>query len=169
MVQVNVSSGDIARVEADALVTAINSGGMWFGGIDGVIQRCAGGQFHQQASAAAPLEDGKTVVARGKPHKGAFRNVVFVVDDLQRPLREVVLAGLRAADEAGFKTVTLPTIRMGVMLGAVEKTVQKAVEEMVAAVTAFKDNASSVESVTFVVYNDDNTQRLLADALLPAN
>jgi O-acetyl-ADP-ribose deacetylase (regulator of RNase III) len=167
MVEVRVLSGDIARVEADALVTAINSFGMWFGGVDGVIQRCAGSHFHQQAG-RAPLQDGKTVVAYGdKPHKGAFRNVVFVVDDMRQPLRKVVLAGLEAADLAGFKTVTLPTMRMGVMLGLVEKTPQQAVDEMAAAVNAFKGSARSVETITVVVYKDAKVLRWLTDALLP--
>ncbi|MCX6778918.1 MAG: macro domain-containing protein, partial [Candidatus Magasanikbacteria bacterium] len=130
--RIQVRTGDIAREPAEVLITAINSGGMWFGGIDGVIQRAAGKLFHSQAAAAMPLLDGRTVVARngGHAHSGAFKNVVFVVDDLQQRLREIIYAGLTAADGAGFKTVTIPTIRMGVMLGAVEHTVEEAVEEM---------------------------------------
>src|SRR3990167_1163934 len=110
---ISVVSGDIARVKADALITAINSGGAWFGGIDGVISRAAGDLFHAQAGAAMPLTDGQTVVAHsnGRAHKGAFTNVVFVVDDLRRPLREVVQSGLRAAADAGAQSVSLPTIR----------------------------------------------------------
>ncbi|MBI2062436.1 MAG: hypothetical protein HYT64_01985 [Candidatus Yanofskybacteria bacterium] len=79
-----------------------------------------------------PLLDGQTVVAfrKGRAHDGAFVNVVFVVDDLKRPLHQVIYDGLRAASDAGFKSVSLPPVRMGVMLGVVEKSVNEAVAEM---------------------------------------
>lgn len=42
--------GDITRMASvNAIVTLINSEGAWFGGVDGAIQRVAGGQYHAQA------------------------------------------------------------------------------------------------------------------------
>jgi len=169
--RVRVFSGDIAKVEADALITAINSGGMWFGGIDDVIIRQAGGVFHSQAAAAKPLKDGQTVVAKanGHQHNAAFGNVVFVVDDLEQKLRKVVFAGLNAAADAKFKSVSLPTIRMGVMLGIVEKSKLEAVNELVEGIKLFlkAKPKSSVKSLTFVVYNDPQILKLAKVALLP--
>ena len=169
MSKVSVVSGDIAKVNVDALITAINSGGLWFGGIDGVINRAARNLFHSQATAAMPLHDGQTIVAlkQGRAHGGAFVNVVFVVDDLQRPLHEIVYNGLKAASDAGFKSVSLPTIRMGVMLGVVEKSTEEAVEEMAKGVTKFiaENVNTSLKNITFVVYNDKMTQSLLETAL----
>lgn len=119
---VSVVSGDVARVKADALITAINSGGMWFGGIDGVINRC--------------------------------------------PLHQVIYDGLKAASDAGFKSVSLPTIRMGVMLGVVEKSADEAVAEMVKGVKKFLVlEGHSLQNITFVVYNDKKVQSLLQDNL----
>lgn len=166
---VSVVSGDIGRVKVDALITAINSGGLWFGGIDSVINRVAGNLFHQQAENTMPLKDGQTVVARsdGRVHGGAFTNVVFVVDDLKRALFEIVYNGLKAASDAGFKSVSLPTIRMGVMLGVVEKSVEEAVAGMSVGVRQFlkKNPNTTLENITFVVYNDLKTQFLLQKAL----
>ena len=168
-VSVSVVSGDVSRVKADALVTAIHSGGRWFGGIDGVINRAAGNLFHSQAAKAMPLTDGQTVVARsnGHAHDGAFANVVFVIDDLQRPLHEIIHNGLKAASDAGFRSVSLPTIRMGVMLEVVEKSVGEAVKEMAKGVKKFlaADSSTKLESITFVVYNDKKTQSLLQSVL----
>jgi len=128
MPTIRVMSGDIARVPADALITAINSGGVWFGGIDAVIQRNAGSHFHEQALKAMPLRHGQTVIASGSDEqRDAFKNVVFVVDDLKGPLSDTIYAGLKAASDAGFTSVTLPTIRMGLALGRVEKSVDEAV------------------------------------------
>lgn len=94
--KVNCIQGDISQTPSDALITAINSSGAWFGGIDMVLTRMAGNLFHQQAMNVMPLSDGQVVVAFGKPNvnKGAFKNVVFVVDDLRKKLREIIYNGL---------------------------------------------------------------------------
>src|SRR3989338_9703456 len=153
-----VYQGDITRIPADALITAINSGGMWFGGIDGDIQRVAGNHYHSQASKAMPLQNLQTVIARGgaRPdRKIGFRDVVFVVDDLQSPLDEVVYTGLEAASE--YKSVTIPTIRLGVMQGIIEKTPQEAIARMADGVNDFLDKYAEItklENIKFVVYNN---------------
>ena len=116
-----------------------------------------------------PLEDGQTVVAlsKGHSHGGAFTNVVFVVDDLKLPLREVVCNGLKAASGAGFKLVSLPTIRMGVMRGVVEKSKDEAVNEMVGGIKKFAEEHpdTTLKTITLVVYNDPETQSLLQKTL----
>jgi O-acetyl-ADP-ribose deacetylase (regulator of RNase III) len=156
--KINTVLGDISRVKADGLITAINSGHAWFGGIDGVIQRVAGDMFHSQAAAHGSLKQGVTVVAKKKAGTGIlFEHVVFVVDDLEAKLREVVKAGLDAASTAGLKTVTLPTIRMGVMLGAVEKSRTEALQEMVEGIRLHQEAGSTIETITFVIYNDQET------------
>jgi len=159
--KVQVVGGDIARQDTDAIMTAINSAGAWFGGIDGVIQRAAGNHFHKQAASASPLEDGQTVVAKGKPGC-SIKNVVFVVDDLQRPLSEIVQAGLIAADEAGYRSVAVPTIRMGVMLGQVEKTDDEAYDQMHQGVQNFLSSGPEcLEEIRFVVYDDTEMEAAL--------
>lgn len=155
--KVGVVSGDISRVPADAIITAINSSGMWYGGIDGVIKRAAGESFHSQAAAMGSLAHGQTIVAKGRPaNKAAFRNVVFVVDDLRGKLREIVFSGLAAAHDAGFGSVSLPTIRMGVMLGVVEKNATEAVAEMMHGIGNFREKYpnTGLQEITIVVFND---------------
>jgi len=162
-----VISGDISRVEADALITAINSSGMWFGGIDGVIQRSAGSRFHLQAAAAMPLEHGQTVLAHGNDSQLPFKNVIFVIDDLRGPLNEIIYNGLKAASEAHYASVTIPTIRMGVMLGVVEKNVNEALSQMAMAIKRFTNDhpQTSISTATFVVYNDENLRAALERTL----
>src|SRR3989338_2410515 len=166
-----VYQGDITRIPADALITAINSGGMWFGGIDGDIQRVAGNHYHSQASKAMPLQNLQTVIARGgaRPdRKIGFRDVVFVVDDLQSPLDKVVYNGLESASNEGYQSVLLPTIRMGVMLGAVEKTPQEAIKRMSNGVKEFMQkygSSTKIGDLKFVVYNDANTASMLGKGL----
>jgi O-acetyl-ADP-ribose deacetylase (regulator of RNase III) len=166
--EVFVMDDDIARVPADALITAINSGGAWFGGIDGVIIRNAGNIFHQQAAANMPLHHGQTINARhgNHAHSGAFKNVVFVVDDLEGPLSDIIYNGLKAAFNAGYKTVSLPTIRMGVMIGQVEKTADEAMVQIAEGVRRFLEKSpTGFERITFVVYKSPELQQKLENAL----
>lgn len=164
--KIYVLSGDISQVGADALITAINSAAMWFGGIDGVISRVAGNMFHDQVNKQLPLEQNETIIARKThDHHGQFENVVFVIDDLKSPLRNVIKSGLDAASDAGFKNVTLPTIRMGVMLGAVESTKEEALEEMIQGIRLHEETGSVIEHLTFVIYNDSNVHRMLKEML----
>jgi O-acetyl-ADP-ribose deacetylase (regulator of RNase III) len=162
--KVQVVGGSVVTCGADAIVTAINSGGMWFGGIDRVIQNEAGELFHRQAEAAMPLMDGQVIVARG--NGGRIKNVVFVVDDLKLPLWHVVLVGLMEADMAGFKSVALPTIRMGVMLGKVEKSVDEALDQMYEGVRRLLETQTeSLEEITFVVFNDQKIEAALREKM----
>ncbi len=165
-VGIYVSQGDISRTPAEAIITAINSVGAWSGGIDGAIRRVAGNYYHAQASANMPLLDLQTVVARGnrKDHQGEFDNVVFVVDDLQSTLDNVVYKGLESASNEEYKSVLLPTIRMGVMLGAVEKTPREAIERISNGVREFMQKygpTTKIGDLRFVVYNDPKTAEML--------
>lgn len=164
----HVIEGDVSKVQADALITAINSGGMWLGGIDNVINRFAGNLFHSQAAAAMPLHHGQVIDAKGDDtNRAAFTNVVFVVDDLQGPLNEIIYNGLAGASVAGYRNIVLPTIRVGVMLGAVEKTVGEATRQMAEGVRRFMidEPNTSIEDITFVVFRDTAVARALRSDL----
>lgn len=164
---IKVLEGDIAQVESDAIITAINSFREWNGGIDKAIRRVAGMHFHDQITATMVLRQNDTMLATGEPHRGKFRHVVFVVDDLQDHLSEVVLSGLLTAASIGFTSVTLPTIRMGLMIGKVEKSVEDAINQMCFAVEKFvRENPdTTLTSITFVVYDDPAVADLLRSEL----
>ncbi len=165
-------SGDIALVNADAFITAINSGRMWFGGVDGAIQSVAGMYYHNQA-AKEELIDLKVVVARGdhNNHKGKFDNVVFVVDDLRSELRNIIARGLEEADSAGFKTVAIPAIRTGVMLGIIEKSLEQVVDEWIMGVKRYvgrktvKGQDPGIQTIAFVTYSNPELEEILTKAL----
>lgn len=163
-ITINLVEGDIAAVKADALVTAINSGRMWYGGIDGVIQRAANQMFHRQAMACLSLSHGKTIVAKKQgDHRGQFGDVVFVIDDLEGPLNKVILAALIAASDAGYTTISIPAIRTGVMLGTVEKNAAEAALQTVIGLKAFAaSNTGPLKQMTLVVYNQPDIFDALA-------
>jgi O-acetyl-ADP-ribose deacetylase (regulator of RNase III) len=168
-ISINVVLGDISKVKTDALITAINSRGIWFGHIDAVIIRNAGDLFHSQIESVMPLKDGQTIVTRSgrDTHNGTIANVVFVVDDQKHPLREVIRNGLQAASDAGFESVSLPTIRMGKAINIVEKSVEEVMAETAAGVKDFliANPETLIKKIIFVVHSNQNTQALLQKAL----
>lgn len=158
-IKIQITQGDIARFPASALLTPINSGGVWWGAIDGVIERHCGRQFHNQARARMPLRDGQTVYAKKQQnHSAAFGDVIFVIDDLRRPLREILLAGLLEADANGITDLSIPAMRTGVMLGQFERTLEATIKELAEGTLLFTDTGPKhLRTATFVVYNDQKT------------
>ena len=163
---VKVTLGDITKIDADGLVLGINSEGLWGGGVDRAIYAASGDQFHQQAAQTLiGAADGEVVVAKTlQPHSGAYRNVVFVADNLQAPLYDILITGLRAADREGFTSVTVPALRMGVMMGYGGPPEQK-VRDMAQAVRDFQTEAKCLREITFVIYGDPVTFEALRAAL----
>ena len=152
---IDLQFGDIAKIPAEAIITAINPGGDWYGGIDGVIYERCGQQFHNQAEDAMPLQDKQVIVAKKKtPHDAKFTDVIFVVDALKVFLNQIIQAALSGANTYGYKHVSLPAIRTGVMLGVVEPNAEQAVIQLLRGIDQhfvdFPD--STVEHITFVIW-----------------
>ena len=165
-----VVQGDITQILTDAIMTAINSGGMWCGGVDDAMQRVAGDQYHTQAAKAMPLSDLQTVIAKGNAsnHRGKFNDVVFVVDDLKSSLDKVVYTGLEAAHKEGYGQLLLPVMRMGVMAGVVERTPEETIAKLGQGIERFMHQygkQTKLENLTFVVYSDPNTAGQLTTGL----
>lgn len=181
-------SGDVTQVECDAIITLINSGGMWFGGVDRAIMAVAGKTYHNQVGKAMTddlttllvalqtngtpkarpgLEDGDVIVAVGDRnfHKGKFNDVIFVVDDLERSVGDLLRTALEAAKKRSYAHVALPVLRTGVMLGAYkpEPDAQTTVSVMIDTLHQFAaDNPYLDLTVTFVVYHNPEVQNLVA-------
>lgn len=164
---IDVFDGDIMHVPVDAIITAVNSSGMWFGGMDGLLMQAAGKQFHDQvANALSRDHHTQTVVAVSRqPHLAYFDRVVFVIDDLDEPLNVVVRRGLNAASAAGIKRVALPLIRFGVMV-EVGGTRQSKIHDIAMAIQGqATDVANYLESLTVVVYGDLELSAMLRHEL----
>ena len=168
--KVQVTSGDITAVPVDAIVTLINSGGLWFGGVDRAISSVAGDLYHRQARAEMPLRNQQVVVAKGdhELHLGDFDDVIFVVDDLEGPVGPLVTSALEAAKERGYKRVAFPAMRTGVMLGVYpgEPDARTTVQAIAKAIHDFYTENQALEMIVyFIVYSNMGTQRMLADAM----
>ena len=170
--RVSVIRGDITRIAGDAVMTLINSRkNNWHGGVDMAIKRVAGELYHEQAAREADrggLRDGQVVIASGsaQQHRGAFDQVVFVIDDLARPLGDLVVVGLVAAAADGIRRIALPAMRTGVMLGRYEPTVLDAAREMHRGIGQFFSQGGPAMAITIVVYQDPLAQEALQQELM---
>jgi O-acetyl-ADP-ribose deacetylase (regulator of RNase III) len=120
--------------------------------------------FHAQAAQAMPLHDGQIVYApaNGK-HHGHFKSVLFVIDELQQPLYDLVAEALEEAEKLALTSVSIPTIRTGVMSGVVE-THAEALSALARSVSDFADLNTCVKTINIVVYHDkDDVTRLQSE------
>lgn len=172
-VNVRVVKGDLMKTPAKALMLNINSGGMgaWNGKVDRVIMGTAGLGYHQQLDRNLnKFGDLKTFVAKGKKQQGRtdFEHVVFVGDNWRSPLKKVVCNGLECANTAGYNNISMPAMRMGLMRGVVERTIQETANAMVQGIQKFAAKHSSgtaVRNVTIVVHRNQDTIDALNSAL----
>lgn len=172
-IEVYSTLGDITQIQSPAIMTAINSAGMWFGGVDGAIQRIAGNHYHSQVGAKMPLKDLQTIVAKqkGLKHRGKFEDVVFVVDDLKQSIDKVVYAGLETANIAGYDRILVPAIRLGVMAG-VRESPQEAIEGIGRGIKKFAktyEKDAKLRNILFVVYDERATLDNLSQGLKNCN
>lgn len=154
--ELQVVIGDLGTTDADALITLVNSGGMWFGAIDGIIQRH--GTFHHAIN--GDMSEGATHVAESETYSrhGAcpWERIIFVIDDLRLPLADLVEAGLERADALGCKTVVIPAMRMGVMLNAGPEGEQSLESKCRAIVEGVgRQPYQHIQEVKLVVYGGD--------------
>jgi O-acetyl-ADP-ribose deacetylase (regulator of RNase III) len=165
--KVHVVLGDITQIKADGIIVPINPWGDWRFGVNGAIQRVAKDQYHAQARRVLEkrgLKHLDTVLAqKTAPHDGAFRDVMFVVDGLGGPVSDVVYAGLKAAHDAQWTSVSMPLIRTGEFLGQVEKTVTEVADGIEVGTRRFLKQHGADADINLVIYNDPYAQELLKD------
>lgn len=158
-----VCCSDIAQISADAMVTNVNHNGtMSYCPADNAIYGSKQNTHFYQLQQNLPLHDNKVIITKGNSdNTGKFEHVVFVVDCLQSPLSTILYHALKAAENAGFESVTIPTIRMHSSLGKVEKTVADVASEMAKALAEFFENDLNVlKSITFVVKKDKDSKTI---------
>ena len=166
MTTVNVISGDITKVTSSALITAINPEGMWFGGVDKAIYRSSDDMFHDQASAAMPLRDGQIIFApKTGEHGGKFDSVLFVVDSLATPIYDLLMPVFKEADRLALSSISVPTVRTGVMLGVCESK-DEAIGSLAETIADFvMHKPVNIQEINVVVYNSPADLQQLQDLL----
>jgi O-acetyl-ADP-ribose deacetylase (regulator of RNase III) len=118
MLKIEIVTGDITRIECDALVNAANNH-LWMGsGVAGALKRAGGRVIEDEAIRQGPVAVGEAVVSGAGQLKAKYViHAVVMGQDLQtnaESLRRATLNSLRRADELGLKCIAFPALGTGV-------------------------------------------------------
>ena len=111
---INVIDEHLTNVEAEVIITTAAPDKLWLTLADIQIGGVAKDQYHQQLHLVmdqAPYPETRVVRARqSEEHGGKFKDVIFVIDDLDEPLEQLLCLGLTTASDLGYKSVALPPL-----------------------------------------------------------
>lgn len=168
--KVTVLGGDITTVQPfDAIITPINSAGYWSGGVDLAIKRIAGDQYHLQAARElmrASARDGTTIVARKlRAHSGQFENVIFVIDNFELEICDLVYMSLFMAVNQNYRRVAMPMMRRTGLVDQLSGlSMPQTAEQIKAGIKRFQQEfPKSGMEIFVVVFRNPETLQLLND------
>jgi O-acetyl-ADP-ribose deacetylase (regulator of RNase III) len=156
--RITLRKGDIARVQADAIVNAANNALWMGGGVAGAIKRAGGKEIEAEAVRQGPIPVGDAVVTGAGTL--AARYVIHAAvmgTDLKTDAEKIRAAtrnSLLRAEELGLKAVAFPALGTGVG----EFPYEEAAEIMLETVGEHLSGQSGLEQVIFVLYGDEAFQ-----------
>jgi len=117
--KVSIITGDITRLEVDAIVNPANSMLIMGGGVAGAIKRVGGKEIEDEALKSAPVPVGKAIATNAGKLKAKY---VIHAPTMEKPAMQttadnVKLAmkgALNCAENLGIKSVAFPGMGTGV-------------------------------------------------------
>lgn len=151
-IKVEIVKGDIADIEADALVNAANNY-LWMGaGVAGALKRAGGKQIEEEAVKKGPIPVGDAVETAAGDLKAKYViHAAVMGQDLitdESKVRNATKNSLKLADKLGVHSVAFPALGTGVGGFPLERCAQVMLEE----VTTFSGSLT----VVFVLYSDES-------------
>jgi O-acetyl-ADP-ribose deacetylase (regulator of RNase III) len=151
--EIELVQGDIAQVEADALVNAANDH-LWMGaGVAGALKRAGGEEIEREAVAQGPVPVGSAVVTgAGRLRAHHVIHAAVMDQDLRTDaarIREATEDAMRKADQVGARSIAFPALGTGV--GGFP--VPECAVIMIDAVREYAAGGTGVERVIFVLYD----------------
>ena len=154
---IEIASGDITKLEVDAIVNAANTTLLGGGGVDGAIHRAAGSELLAECRTLGGCEPGEAKITRGYHLPARF--VVHTVGPIWRggkhgepeTLANCYQNSLRLAAESGIKTIAFPAISCGAYGYPIQAAAQialKTTRELLA-------TTDKIDKVIFVLWGED--------------
>jgi len=164
-VTITVTSGDITKLEVDAVVNAANSLLIMGGGVAGAILHAGGSEIQKEASKKAPVPVGKAVATTAGKLKAKY---VIHAPTMERPamptskqnVRLAVRGALECARQLGIASVAFPG--MGTGVGGLN--VEEAAEVMVDEIKSHVESGTPLKKIILVGF-DANLSRAFEKAL----
>ena len=170
--QVNLIVGDITEMSTDAIVNTANSTLLGGGGVDGAIHRRGGPKILEECKMIRQtiyprgLPTGEAVITKAGNLKAKW--VIHTVGPIwtggkhgeRELLRNAYVNSLKAAVEAGLKTISFPSISTG----AYNFPTRDASKVALKAVREFLESEDNIEQVTFVLFSEQDLEVYLSSA-----
>jgi O-acetyl-ADP-ribose deacetylase (regulator of RNase III) len=154
---IDLVTGDITKIEADAIVNAANTSLLGGGGVDGAIHRAAGPRLLEECRKLNGCMTGEAKITKGYDLPAQF--VIHTVGPVWhggRSNEEALLAScyrksLRLAREHGITSIAFPSISTGAYRFPLELAAPRALKT----VKSFLEESPGVlEKVIFVLFSE---------------
>jgi O-acetyl-ADP-ribose deacetylase (regulator of RNase III) len=161
-------SGDITRLDVDAIVNAANRSLLGGGGVDGAIHAAAGPQLLEECRQLGGCETGDAKLTRG--YNLPARHVIHTVGPVwagggehePEKLARCYRRALEVAEQHGLRTIAFPSISTGVYGFPIARAAEIAVRE----IRAFLSEHNCPAQVTLVTFSrgDESVYRRALEA-----
>ena len=153
---VEVWLGDISKLEVDVIVNAANSSLLGGGGVDGAIHRAAGPGLVHECRLLGGCKTGQAKITGG--YKLPAKHIIHTVGPVWRGgtnnedalLEMCYKNSLELAASRGLGSIAFPAISTGIFGFPADRATKIAV----ATIRAHLENASSLERVVLVAFDD---------------
>lgn len=153
-----VDTGDITKLEVDAIVNPANSQLIMGGGVAGAILRAGGDQVQKEALTKAPVQIGKAVETTGGKLKAKY---VIHAPTMTRPAmptnRENVKLATRAALECANQLDIASVAFPGMGTGVGGLNLEEAAEVMVTEVAKHVESGTTLKNIILVGFSAELT------------
>ncbi|HEX8362939.1 MAG TPA: O-acetyl-ADP-ribose deacetylase [Longimicrobium sp.] len=155
--RIRIVTGDITRVDVDAIVNAANNSLLGGGGVDGAIHRAAGPELLAECRTLDGCRTGEAKITRG--YRLPARWVIHTVGPVWRDgahgedelLASAWRNSLKLASERGLRTIAFPSISTG----AYGFPLARAARIAMATTVAFLRENELPQEVTVVCFGEE--------------
>jgi O-acetyl-ADP-ribose deacetylase (regulator of RNase III) len=161
-----LTQGDITRLDVDAIVNAANSSLLGGGGVDGAIHRAAGPELLAECRTLGGCPTGEARITQGYRLKA--RHVIHTVGPIYRNtprdaqwLASAVRNSLSLADEHRLASIAFPAISAGVYGYPMDQAAHVILETII----AYLRRADTSLSRVIVCLFDHRAYRIFSDEL----